>query len=234
MSENIDPLAYVNPKPARQQTAVSYYPQRYPPPMFQPQVYDTYTQKLCYEREKAAIEVQKERELNVQRLELENLKQEIRLRNKVRQDMFSFEVCKDAMGRIMFSRMGDDQEEFCSKTLLNVNGYRTVNLMSFWPQMYAVLSISWEGCREAVYFKNTAEGIPVREFLNRLKANGVLFRVSKRNEREVADALLSYSISTQEEYEIPFFRGWNLMGDGKWHFAKEDEICMKEILNSEN
>lgn len=94
------------------------------------------------------------------------------------------------------------------------------------------IRMPWEGCREPIYFENTAEGVPGQKFLKKLRAKGILFRVSKRNEREVADALLAYSLNTQEEYEIPFFRGWNVMGNGRWHFAKDDEITMEEIINN--
>lgn len=225
-------LEFVNPNPVEQQVKMPYYQQGYPPPIFQPPV-DVFSQKLSYEREKAAIAVQKERELSVQRLELEKLKQEIKFQNQVRRDMLSFEVCRDAMGRMIYSRMADDQEKICSKILLNVNAYRAVNFMSFFPQTHVVLSVSWEGCREPIYFENSAEGIPVQKFLKKLKAKGIFFRVSKKNELEVADALLAYSLNTQEEYEIPFYRGWNVMENGRWHFAKGDEITMKEVLDYE-
>lgn len=229
----INPLEFVNRESAGQQMTVTYCQQGYSPPSPWHPAPNAYSEKLYFEREKAEIKVGKERELCFRRLELERLKQEIRLQNKVRLDMLSYEIYKDAMGRIIYSRVGTDQENFCSKILLNVCGYRAVNFVSFSPQMNMVMSISWEGCRDPVHFKNTAEGIPVLKFLKKLKAKGILFRTSKRSEREVADALLAYSLNTQEEYEIPFDRGWNVMEDGRWHFAKADEMTMKEIIKDE-
>lgn len=191
--------------------------------------YMTYGKRLDYDLKKARIDVEKNQVISNQRLEHEQKKENMKLRNKARLEMLSYEITEDSLGRIFCSQISLDEEKICSKILLNVINYTAVHLVSYNPEEYRVLGIAWEGCGDAVLFEDGPEGISSQTFLRRLKARGVVFRVSKRNESAVADALLSYSRGVAEECEIPFHLGWNRMGDGRWHFAYSDEVTMKEV-----
>ena len=100
MREIIDPLHFVGREPAGQQMTTAYYYQGGSPPQPSYPAYNAYSAKLCCEEKKARIEVMKQQEFCCQRVEMERLKQEIKLQNKVRLDMLSYDVYKDAMGRM--------------------------------------------------------------------------------------------------------------------------------------
>lgn len=198
---------------------------QYQPPMDLARYYNT----LSFLDQKAQIDVRKNQEIIWQRLEYEKRKNEIKIYSQELAKMISYEVSNDSLGRILYAPIALDKNEICSKVLLNVIKYKTTLLCSFGTKTHIVLKISWEG-GDAVYLENGSEGISTRIFLKRLKAKGVVLRVSKRYESAVADALLSYSLNTAGECEIPWCLGWNKMENGLWHFAHENEITMKEVL----
>ncbi len=190
-----------------------------------------YGGKLYYDVEKAQIDVVKNQTILAQRLEYEQKKEKMKIQICALKDMCHFEVYPDSLGRIFYSQIGIDDEKLHSKILFNAMNYTANCLLSFYPEVCVVLEVRWENCGKGIYFEYTDEGISTQKFLKKLKARGILFRVSRRNEKAVAEALLSYTLNTAKKYEIPFCRGWNLMESGKWHFAERDEMTMKEVLD---
>jgi len=230
MSEVIDPLIYKKDLVGGTYLTV---PQQYNVPMAQAPLsragYANYERISIY-MQMAQIDVSKKQAFIDQKLEFERKKNEMKIRNQERMKMISYEICKNSLDQIIYASVGIDGENICFKVLLNVWGYRAVLLRSFYPESHIVLKISWKDCKEAVYLENGLEGISANIFLKRLKAKGVVLRSSKRQEIAVADALLSYSLNTTEEYEIPWSLGWNMMENCRWHFAHENEITMRGVL----
>lgn len=186
--------------------------------------------KLNYELGKAQLELWKNQALKQQRYELEAALQDLKLRYQNYLELLSCTVFQDCYGRLVYAITDKDGGNIASKPLLNVSGFKAVRYYSCYPELRAFLRISWQDCeRGGIYFRETPERISPQHFLKCLKSSGIMFLVSGRTERKAADALLAYAISTAEQKEIPFFRGWNLMSDGRWHFAHDNELTIREV-----
>lgn len=205
--------------------------QSYATPLQSFQGRDTYREKANYERMKAEIEIEKNQIMLQQRLEYEVAREDMKLQSRLCMGMISYEVYQDSMGQMIYTQVGANGEKLRSKVLMNVINYEAVILVSYSSKQDWVLAVSWYGSRNCnIYLRNTEEGISPKFFLKCLKARGVILQVAKRNENEVAGALLSYSLNTKKEIEIPYYRGWNEMGNGSWHFAKKGELTMKGVI----
>ena len=187
-------------------------------------------QKLSFHRQMAQIDVEKEQEIINMRAKFEQTKNMMRVQRDELKKMISYEVIQDSLGVMRYAPVCLDREIIPYKTLFNVRNYKAVWLTNLYPEPHRVLKVSWENCREAIYFEIGAKGISTRTFLERLKSQGVVLRTSKRCTSEVADALLAYSLNTEEEYGISWCLGWNRMEDMDWHFADKNETIMREVL----
>lgn len=187
-------------------------------------------QKISIHNQMAQIEVKKEQEITNECIRREQAKNIVRVQSNELKKMISYEVIRDSLGWMLYAPVGLNQEIIPYKILLTVRNYKAVWLTNLYPEPHRVLKVSWEDCREAIYFEIGTKGISTRMFLERLKAQGVVLRTSKRCSSEVADALLAYSLNTEEEYDIPWYLGWNRMGDMDWHFADKKETTMREVL----
>lgn len=186
--------------------------------------------KLRYQVAQSEIELMKQRSRLEQRLEFEKHISEMKIYYDTYLKMMSCSVYRDSAGDIIYAIRDPDDKKIVSKVLLNVKGYKSRIYISYYPQIHTLLEISWGGDEgNRVYFDYTNEGVSPRDFLRTLKAKGVLLLVSGRTEIKAAQVLLSYSVSSADNVEIPYTYGWGKDKEGKWHFAKKTELVMREV-----
>lgn len=190
----------------------------------------SYQAKLQYEVCKNQLQIDKQQMMLDQRRAFETQMQEVKQQYRAYLDLLSFSIYADTQGKLIFSISDSTDATIAAKPLLNVTSYQSKIYFSGWPEKRYVLEISWEGGKNSsVYFKNAENGISPQIFLKNMKARGVLFLLSGRTEKKAAEALLAYSFQCAETIELPYYRGWNFMSKGRWHFADEKELIMKEV-----
>lgn len=208
--------------------------QGYDPPKGQNDVMSAYDERLRYEMAKAEVDLRKGQIVNQQRLQLQWGLEDIKLWYKTYMAMLGATVYKDNVGNLMFAISDERGAKISSKRLLNVKNFKSEILVSEVPEKNKVLYITWDGNENAqLFLHDLTKGISPNAFLNKLKGHGVLFTVSGRTEKKAAEALLAYSIEGANITEISACYGWCRKSDGNWHFAGEDEITMRRILNDE-
>ena len=205
----------------------------YVPTPRQNDVWTGYQAKLRYEGEKKRLELEGQDVSYQKRLKFEEELKALNIHYQNYLKMLSATVYKDSTGDIIFSILDSGKHSLASKALLNVSDYTTKIYVSYYPVELRALEVAWSGeGKKTMVFPYDNEGIEPNVFLKRLKKNGVLLSVSGRTEKQAANALLAYSFMSAESKEIARNRGWNKMGDGKWHFAKKNEITMMEVFRN--
>lgn len=215
--------------------------QMWPIEMFAQQFNSQYQQEQQYLRNqenmnyayaRTQLDLEKQQLSLAQRLEFEEKKKQQQIFYNSYMQLMCSTVYANSDGQLVYSISDSEGKNIRSKLLLNVRDYESTLYLSYFPVMHTVLEITWEGRlnQNSVCFLYEKEGISPDTFLKRLKSHGVLFLVSGRTEKEAAKALLAYSIENAEELELPFAYGWNMGGNGVWHFVMEDELTMQEVL----
>lgn len=189
-----------------------------------------FQRKLQYNFVQNQLEINKNQIMLDQRQNFESQMQEVRLRYKTFLDMLSYTIYEDNEGKIICAITDPTNEKITARPILNVIRYQSVIYYSYQPVLHYVMNISWEGgINGHVCFNNAKDGISPQVFLKSLKMRGVLFLVSGRTEKKVAEALLAYSYQNAKIIELPFFRGWNFMGNGRWQFADQNALILMEV-----
>lgn len=213
---------------------VSYNHPIYIPSQNQTDIIDGYNGKLQYEMVKAEVGLRRNQIANEQRLQLQYGLEDIKLRFKTYMAMLGATVYMDCSRNLIFALSDSNGNKISSKRLLNVKGFESKILVSEMLGGKSALCISWENEKKSqIFFSEFTNGILPSTFLKKLKSHGVLFNVSGRTEKKAAEALLAYSVQTAKTIEVSACSGWCKWSDGTWHFAWEDEITMKEILEYE-
>lgn len=190
----------------------------------------SYQAKLQYDFFKNQLDLNRNQMMLEQRKAYETEIQKVKIQYRTFLDMLSYSICEDSQGNMIFAITDPSNGKIAAKPLLNVCKFQSVLYFAYQPELHFVLGINWEGSMNGtVYFKKANQGISPQNFLKNLKARGVLFLVSGRTEKKAAEALLAYSFQHAETVELPYFRGWNFMSEGSWHFADERALIMKEI-----
>lgn len=217
--------------------------QRGPVEMFTQQVAPQYQQErqflrnqeeLNYAYAKGQLDLQKQQLSLAQRLEFEEKKKQMQISYSMYLQLMCSTVYENPDGQLLYAISDSEGKNIRSKPLLNIRGYEAILYLSYFSETYAVLEVSWgeQSDQNSVCFLYDKEGISPDTFLKKLKSHGVLMLVSGRAEKEAAKALLAYSIENAEEMELPFAYGWNMYGNGAWHFATEGELTMLEVLKN--
>ena len=196
-------------------------------------VWGAYQGKIFYEMKKRELDMEKNYIMQQQKVKMEEDLCELRVRYKCFMSMISSTVYRDSNGNIIYAITAPDGKKINAKVLLNVKKFRSRILVTYYPQARMVLDVWWgEGGESHVYFSYGKDGISPNVFLKTLKAKGVLLLVSGRTEHQAANALLAFTFNDAEVEEIPLAYGWGKNAEGKWHFAGEDEITLKEVLKN--
>ncbi len=208
-----------------------FVPDTYVPTSGQLDMMASYQAKLQYEFCKNQLQIGKQQMMLDQRRAFEIQMQEVKLQYKTFLDLLSYSIYEDCQDRLIFAITNPSNGKITAKPLLNVTKYQSViYCSSYQATQHFVLGIRWKGnTQENVYFKNAKQGISPQLFLKNVKARGVLFLVSGRTEKKAAEALLAYSYQNAETIELPYYRGWNYMSKGNWHFADEKELIMERV-----
>lgn len=199
--------------------------------LYQSDVWTGYQGKLQYDMAKMQMELEKSHITMQQRLDYEKRLNELRVQYTCYLQMMSSTVYKDSSGNIVYAITAPDNKNIISRVLLNVKNFRSCIYICYYPAFQMVLEVRWGDGDDSLRFQYTEEGILPNDFLRRLKARGVLLLVSGRTEKKAACALLAYSLESAEKIEIPFAIGWGKNKVGKWHYATQDELTMKEVMN---
>lgn len=207
-----------------------FVPDTYVPTSGQLDIMASYQAKLQYEFCKNQLQIGKQQIMLDQRRAFETQIQEVKQQYRAYLDLLSFSIYADTQGRLIFSISDSADGTIAAKPLLNVTSYQSKIYFSRCPEKRYVLEISWEGgMNSSVYFKNAENGISPQIFLKNMKARGVLFLVSGRTEKKAAEALLAHSYQYAESIELPYYRGWNFMSEGNWHFADDKELLLERV-----
>lgn len=142
------------------------------------------------------------------------------------------DICKNKDGDIMFM-LNKKDSTLSGKRLLNTREYKSFLCFSTYPKIQRLLVISWNYNEHFVYFPYGNEGIKINFFIKKLNSHGLHLLVSGRAQKEAASVLLAYSLENAKKIEIPFDYGWWKDAAGKWHFAKKNQITMKEVKKIE-
>lgn len=238
--EGISPLVFVRhqqneSRNANDQNDVQFCsPQFYEPSARQRDILSGYQGKVQYEIQKMQMDLNKQACTNAQRIELEEKIQETRNRYKIYLKMLSGTVYCNSEGEIIYAIADADGKAIVAKRLLNVSGFWSRIYVSYYPDLKMVLEVYWGNENERwIWFPYTKEGISPNIFLKKLKANGIFLLVSGKTEKDAANVLLAYAISTAENIEIPYDYGWGKDANLNWHYAQKDELVMKEMLKNE-
>ncbi|RKI41834.1 hypothetical protein D7V86_09065 [bacterium D16-51] len=206
-------------------------PTQYCNPQYQEEQFFRNQGRLDYEYAKGRLDLEKQQASLSQRLEFEEKSRQIRVAYHTYQQMLGSTVYRDSDGRLIYAISDSEGKDIRSRPLLNVRNYKPVLYVSYFPKTCAVLEVSWGDTNQnSVSFLYDNDGLSPDVFLKKLKAHGVLMLVSGRMEKEAAAALLAYSIDSAEEVELSFTYGWNKGKDGRWHFAYNQELTMREVL----
>lgn len=191
-----------------------------------------YDMKLAYEVERMKMSVYKQELLSQKKVMYEQamLEQKVHYQNFLK--MQSYTVYSDGKGKIICALNNPENVKITAKELLNVENYRATIFKAFYPQKSSALQITWgiQGDNSLIFLLG-ADGISPALFLKKLKAKGVQLLVSGRAEKQVANALLAFSLNSAEQLEIPGIHGWNRMENGNWHYATYADRTFKEVLD---
>lgn len=200
----------------------------------QTDIVSEYNVKLQYEVAKTEVGLRKNQITNEQKMWLQYGMEDMKMRFKTCMALMGTSIYRDYSGNLIFALSDLNGNRIVSKQLLNVKGYEAEILVSGMSERKSALQISWEGSDDShIYFADIARGISPTAFLKKLKSHGILFQVSGRAEKQAADALLVYSVQTDKISEVAACSGWCKWSDGTWHFAWDDEITMRRILEYE-
>lgn len=188
--------------------------------------------RLVYEWQKGKLELDKSQVKFNQRLEYEKESRAIKVCCGVFKELLGAEVYQNVEGILMYAVTDPDGKILRSRKLLNVEAYKSRILISANP-CTSVLEISWgTGEEHVVYFPDAENGIPTALFLRKLKSKGVVLLVSGRSEKTAAEALLAFTYREAPRVSIPFYHGWCLNEEGRWHYAGDGELTMQEVLRN--
>ena len=205
----------------------------YVPTVRQNDIWTGYEGRLQYEKVKAQIGIEKNAISLQQREQFEIRMKELKHQFDLYLQMMSSTIYKDSSGYLIYALVSGDGQTITSKRLLNVWGYETRLYFSYGAKGKTVLEISWgQESQNKIYFGDAQDGVYPKYFLKKLKSKGVLLLVSGRTEAKAADALLAYSFSSAPIVELPFTIGWGRNSAGRWHFARRDEMTLKEVLSN--
>ncbi|HBI62745.1 MAG TPA: hypothetical protein DDY31_16320 [Lachnospiraceae bacterium] len=218
----------------RQRRSTEMFTQQVAPQCQQERQFLRNQEDLNYAYAKGQLDLQKQQLSLAQRLEFEEKKKQLQISYNAYMQLIFSTVYKNSDGQLMYAISDSEGKNIRSKPLLNIRGYEAILYLSYFSEAYAVLEISWgeQSDQNSVCFLYNKEGISPDTFLKKLKSHGILMLVSGSAEKEAAKALLAYSIENVEEVELPFAYGWNMYGNGAWHFATEDELTMLEVLKN--
>lgn len=193
-----------------------------------------YQDRLQYDMARTQLDLERQRALLLQKEEAERRIQDLRLRYSLCRQLLGCTVYGDYAGDLLVAITKPDEEQIISRRLLNVRQYQTKIYVAYHPNgERMVLEVAWgELGKNEIYFADVQRGIPPKNFLRKLKGKGIVLLVSGRAEKKVAEALLAYSLYSAPIVEIPFAYGWGRNSTGRWHFAKKDELTLKEILKN--
>ena len=188
--------------------------------------------RLDYVRQKDCLELMKNQAKYNQRLEFEKQSQAVKLCREVYKEFLGAEVYRNTEGVLIYVVADPEQKISRSKRLLNIAGYKPRLLVSEHPAK-TILEIAW-GEREIqkIFFSDAQEGIPTALFLRKLKSKGVVLLVSGRSEKTAAEALIAFTYREAPRVCIPFYHGWCLNEEGRWHYAGDEELTMQEVLEN--
>lgn len=214
----------------RRAYAVENFENPYISSIHQSDIASRYQRKMVYEVGKAEIALKKQAASNEQKLMLENTLQEMRVQYKMNLDLLEMNVYKDSNGQLIFAVQDHKKTKIAAKKILNVQGVQSRLYVSPYPVLKTVFEMSWDEGK-SIRLPYTEEGISPTDFLKKMKSHGVFLSVSGRTEKRAVEALFAYLLFTAEEVEIPYFHGWVVTSAGEWHYAEENEITMKELIN---
>ncbi len=99
-----------------------------------------------------------------------------------------------------------------------------------------ILTFNWRPCTTSYegrsIYLHLEDGISATKIINLLTANGLKLLTSGRKQKELAETLLNYCINNSQIVELPYAYGWNLLTDGTWYFAHENELTMFLIIKN--
>ena len=100
-----------------------------------------------------------------------------------------------------------------------------------------ILTINWKPSNnpevsKSIYLLIPPEGISATKINKILISKGLKLLTSSRKQKDLAEALLYFSTNNSREEELPYSYGWNLLSDGIWKFAHENELTMSLIIKN--
>lgn len=185
--------------------------------------------QLAYQSCQRAMDVEVYREKREIDVVYDERKNRHKIDKLLEKEMVSYEVLKGGSGELFYVQIGADDEYIHMKRLCDAREIVSNIMRSNGCKVRESLHIAWYGNEEGVCFRLGAEGISTQKFCRVMKAHGMSFRLSRRCEAEVMDALLHYLLGNAKTIEIPSKKGWTRMLDGRLHFAKKGETTMSEV-----
>ena len=188
--------------------------------------------QLIYAWKRGKMELDKNQVKIDQQLAYEKESQAIKVHCGIYKELLGAEVYQNAEGILVYAVTAPDGQTIRSRKLLSVGACESRMLISVNP-CTRVLEVSWDKKKNhAVYFPDAENGISTEMFCRKLKAQGVEFLVSGRNEKKAAAALLAFFYGHAPWIYVPFYHGWGQDAKGEWHYAADDELTMQEVLSN--
>ena len=164
-----------------------------------------------------------------ERIKLAALEESLRLRreDQIKRELTESSVVSNAKGEIFYNLTQNDYKS--KKQLLDI--YNLCSHIYFTENGSEVLAVSFihYDKAETIIIELVEKNISA-DVIKKLGLKGIRFKVSRKGLKEAANAFVDYVINRSARIEIAHHRGWNLMSNGKWHFAREDEPTMQDFL----
>ena len=162
-------------------------------------------------------------------IDTEKTREKLRIRDefKTKNILRFVTIVRNLSGEILIGMTDPDYRVIRTRPLLDAKNLHAEILFAHQCKR-RVLNIKWDN--DQLFLLEDDEQL-LKHFEKGLLKKGVNIFASRTILKEAEKALLSDLITHASEKEIPRFRGWNLMSDEHWVFAKDPLQIMEVIIN---